>query len=87
MRTGNCKAEREMTEARPVSAWIKLGVTLPGGKPLPKSDPPASLVRGDRRHFLVFHNYDALLGYNCANSYAVSLGLIADTLAARPALK
>ena len=86
-RTGNCKAEREMTEARPVSTWTKLGVTLPGGKPLPKGDPPASLVRGDKRYFLAFHNYDALLGYNCANSYAVSLGLIADTLPGRPALK
>ncbi len=80
MRTGNCRAIREMTESRPVSAWAKLGVTLPGGKRLPKSDPAASLVRGDRRHFLVFHNYDALLGYNCANAYAVSLGLLADAL-------
>ena len=82
MRTGNCKAEREMTEARPISAWAKLGVKLPGGKSLPKTDPPASLVRGDARMFLVFHNYDALLAYNCANSYAVSLGLMSDNVAA-----
>ena len=84
MRTGNCKATREMTEARPVSEWAKLGVTLPGGKRLPRTDPPASLVRGDKRHFLVFRNYDALLAYNCANSYAVSLGLLADRLPATP---
>lgn len=80
MRTGNCRATREMTEFRPISEWTKLGVTLPGGKPLPKSDPEASVVRGDKRHFLVFRNYDALLGYNCANSYAVSIGLIADRI-------
>jgi membrane-bound lytic murein transglycosylase B len=78
MRTGNCRAEREMTVAKPVSDWKRLGVTLLGGKPLPKGDPPASLVRGDKRAFLVFHNYNAILGYNCSNSYAVSIGLIAD---------
>lgn len=87
MRTGNCKATREMTEARPVSEWTKLGVTLPGGKRLPKTDPVASLIRGEKRYFLVFHNYDALLAYNCANAYAVSLGLLADTIFARPAVK
>ena len=80
MRTGNCRATREMTEFRPISEWTKLGVTLPGGKALPKSDPEAAVVRGDKRHFLVFRNYDALLGYNCANSYAVSIGLIADRI-------
>ena len=71
-----------MTVAKPISEWIKLGVTLPNARPLPRSDPPASLVRGDKRHFLVFHNYDAILGYNCSNSYAVSIGLIADKIAA-----
>jgi membrane-bound lytic murein transglycosylase B len=83
VRTGGCKANREMTESRPISAWTKLGVKLVNGKGLPKSDPPASLVRGDKRYFLVFHNYDALLAYNCANSYAVSLGLLADLIPVR----
>lgn len=81
MRTGNCRATRETTEFRSTSDWTKLGVTLPSGKPLPRTAPEAALVRGDQRHFLVFHNYDALLGYNCANSYAVSLGLLADRIA------
>lgn len=81
MRTSNCLAEREMTEYRPMSEWTKLGVMQLGGKALLKSDPDAALVRGDKRQFLVFKNYDALLGYNCANSYAVSIGLIADRLA------
>ncbi len=80
MRTGNCRATREMTEFRPMTAWAKLGVTMLGGKALPKTDPEAAVVRGDKRHFLVFRNYDALLGYNCANSYAVSIGLIADRI-------
>jgi membrane-bound lytic murein transglycosylase B len=84
MRTGSCKAEREMTAARPLTEWAKLGVKAVGGKALPKSDLNASLVRGHQRHFLVYANYNALLGYNCSNSYAIGLGLLADRI---PALK
>jgi len=80
MRTSGCKAVREMTVARPLKEWAKLGVKLPGGGALPKSDTDASLVRGDKRFFLVYSNYDALLGYNCANSYAVTIGLLADKI-------
>lgn len=84
MRTGSCKAEREMTEARPLTEWARLGVKAVGGKALPKSNINASLVRGHQRHFLVYANYNALLGYNCSNSYAIGLGLLADRI---PALK
>ena len=31
----------------------------------------ASLVSGATRHFLLYSNYDALLGYNCAHAYAI----------------
>ena len=61
MRTGGCRAVREMTVARPLGDWAKLGVTLAGGEKLPKSASPASLVRGQNRHFLVYRNYEALL--------------------------
>jgi membrane-bound lytic murein transglycosylase B len=80
MRTSSCKAKREMTVDRPLKEWSRLGVTLPSGAALPKADIDASLVRGDKRFFLVYRNYDALLGYNCANSYAVTIGLLADTI-------
>ena len=85
MRSGSCKAEREMTQALPMKEWTRLGVRLPGGAPLPRTALHASLVRGDKRFFLVYANYEALLGYNCANSYAVSLGLLSDRIPARPA--
>jgi membrane-bound lytic murein transglycosylase B len=80
MRTGSCKAQREMTVARPIKEWAKFGARLASGAKLPKSDIPASLVRGDKRFFLVYSNYDALLGYNCANSYAVTIGLLSDQI-------
>jgi len=80
MRKTGCRAARELTEPRPVNEWRKLGVTLAGGKALPTSTMPASLVRGRTRHFLVYKNYEAILDYNCSNAYAVSVGLLADRI-------
>jgi membrane-bound lytic murein transglycosylase B len=81
MRTSGCKAEREMTEARPLADWKTMGVTLADRGALPgNTDIRASLVRGDKRDFLVYRNYDALIGYNCAHAYAISVGLLADKI-------
>ena len=83
MRAAGCRAVRDLTEPRPLSQWKKLGVTLAGGKPLPASSLEASLVRGQQRHFLVYRNYHAILDYNCSNSYAVGVGVMADKVAAK----
>jgi membrane-bound lytic murein transglycosylase B len=80
MRAEGCRAIRLMTEERPLSEWSRLGVTLPGGGTLPRADMGASLVRGERRHFLVYRNYFALLDYNCSHSYALAVGLLADSV-------
>jgi membrane-bound lytic murein transglycosylase B len=40
----------------------------------------ASLVEAGSRTFLLYDNYEALLGYNCAHSYALSVGLLADRI-------
>lgn len=81
MRTAGCRAVREMTVSRQLSEWAKLGVTLANGEKLPTAASEASLVRGQNRHFLVYRNYDALLAYNCAHSYAITVGLLADQIA------
>jgi membrane-bound lytic murein transglycosylase B len=78
--TGSCQAIRQMTEPRPIGEWRALGVTQPDGKPLPGTTLDASLVRVDSHTFLVYRNYEALLAYNCANAYALSVGLLADRL-------
>ena len=83
MRPTGCRAVRELTEPRPISTWKRLGVTLPGGKVLPASSMDASLVRGHLQHFLVYRNYSALLDYNCSNSYAISVGAMADRVAVK----
>jgi membrane-bound lytic murein transglycosylase B len=79
-RDGSCQARRDMTIALPIPRWEELGITLPNGQLLPKTSVSASLVSGVTRHFLVYDNYEALLDYNCAHSYAITVGLLADAL-------
>jgi membrane-bound lytic murein transglycosylase B len=81
LRSGTCQATRTMTVALPIGTWRELGVRLMGGAALPKADLQASLVSGSARHFLAYGNYDALLDYNCAHSYAVSVALLGDAIA------
>ena len=81
MRTEGCYAVRTMTERRKLSEWTKFGVRRANGRPLPKANMNASLVTtGDNHTFLVYQNYEALLGYNCAHYYALSVALLADRL-------
>jgi membrane-bound lytic murein transglycosylase B len=79
-RDGPCQARRDMTTMLPASRWRELGVRTTTGDPLPEDTPNASLVTGESRSFLVYKNYDALLEYNCAHSYAIGVGLLADAL-------
>ncbi len=81
-RSDTCRGARDMTVARPLRDWQKIGVRLAGGKALPASDLPASLVSGTTRHFLVYKNFDALLEYNCSLSYAITVALLGDAVAA-----
>jgi len=76
-----CPAARDMTEALPLEEWRRLGVRLPGGRPLPRASFRASLVTGSSRCFLLYANYDALLAYNCSHAYALSVALLADRIA------
>jgi membrane-bound lytic murein transglycosylase B len=75
-----CRARRLMTNPRSVNEWRELGLLTTAGAPLPKSEMPASLVEAGARTFLLYDNYEALLGYNCAHSYALSVGLLSDRL-------
>jgi membrane-bound lytic murein transglycosylase B len=79
-RTVGCYAERNMTERRPLAEWSTLGVRLVDGAALPRADLEAGLVDVGERKFLVYPNYDAILGYNCAHYYALSVALLADRL-------
>jgi membrane-bound lytic murein transglycosylase B len=80
-RAGSCQATRDMTVALPLADWQGLGVRTINGSALPDVDLNASLVTGATRQFLVYRNYDALLRYNCAHAYALTVALLSDRLA------
>ena len=80
LRTEGCRALRGMTVSLPLARWRELAVRLARGRPLPRADMDASLVRGESRNFLVYGNYETLLTYNCAHAYALSVGLLSDRL-------
>jgi len=80
LRTSGCRAHREMTNPAPLATWQSLGVRTLSGGPLPKVDRDASLVHNGTRSFLVYNNYESLLGYNCAHTYALSVALLADRI-------
>ena len=79
-RTEGCYAIRNMTERVPIERWRTLGVTRVDGGPLPATEVPAGLVDVGERTFLVYPNYDAILGYNCAHYYALTVALLADAI-------
>jgi len=81
MRKEGCFAIRNMTEPKKLSDWTKWGVVRANGRRLPTASMDASLVTtGDDHTFLVYRNYEALLGYNCAHYYALSVAMLADRL-------
>jgi membrane-bound lytic murein transglycosylase B len=86
-RTGGCSATRSMTVPLPLSEWRKLGVRALDGTLLPNSDQKASLFSGTTRHFLAYENYDALLEYNCSNSYALSVITLGERVSRPPTAK
>ncbi len=79
-RTTGCRAHREMTIAQPMSRWRELGVHAVSGGALPRVERSASLVSAGRRTYMVYGNYEALLEYNCAHAYALTVALLADRI-------
>ena len=79
-REDGCRAERALTEPLPLERWRKLGVKTTGNRPLPGAKVDASMVTDGVRFFLVYKNYEALLAYNCATSYAISVAMLSDRL-------
>ena len=82
MRDEGCRAEREMTKPLPLKEWQQLGVRTAAGRALPTATIDASLIHTGKRAFLVYDNYEAILEYNCAHSYALAVGLLANRLGA-----
>ena len=68
---------------RPQSYWAGRGVRRADGQPLVASDLAAGLLLPAGPHgpaFLVLRNFDAIYGYNAAESYALAIAHLADRI-------
>jgi membrane-bound lytic murein transglycosylase B len=79
-RQSGCRAARELTVPIALAKWQSMGVRTASGAALPKVARSASLLRAGKKSYLVYSNYDSLLGYNCAHAYALAVGLLSDRL-------
>lgn len=78
---GGCRAMHSHSRALPLSEWQAMGVRDVNGGDLGGDPRRATLVEPDGesgRAFLAFENYRAILRYNCANYYAIAVGMLAD---------
>jgi len=80
-----CRALRYHTRELSLGDWAALGITplvamLNAGQRFAMVVPEA----GDTVGYMVGPNFGSILRYNCANKYAVSIGLLADMIVADP---
>ncbi len=77
---------------RSLKEWSKLGIRLPNGKPLPKSDIEASLIRAETgkgddvgvgKPYLVYDNFRVIMKWNRSTFFALGAGTLADRLASK----
>ncbi|NRA69535.1 MAG: lytic murein transglycosylase [Gammaproteobacteria bacterium] len=76
-----CRALRAHTAKLPLAKWNELGVRRLNLHDLPKINLTATLIIPDGINgpaYLTYDNYRTILRYNCANSYALTIGLLAD---------
>lgn len=79
----SCSVVRHHSLMLPLSQWQEIGVRRADGTDLPSADFVASIILPDGedgRAFLTYQNFRAILRYNCANNYALSIGHLADRL-------
>lgn len=80
LRQTGCRAAREMSAPQPLAKWQSLGVRTAAGGALPKVDRSASLLNAGSKAYLVYGNYESILGYNCAHAYALAVAVLSDRL-------
>ena len=73
--------QAETNLRKPIAEWAKLGVRSASGQPLQDSAEEAAIIlpagyRGPA--FLVRNNFNVILRYNAATSYALAIGLLSD---------
>lgn len=75
------------TKKLPMAAWAAKGITRVNGRPLGAGTAGLLLPAGPQGPaFLVTRNFDAIYGYNAAESYALAISLLSDQLRGQPGL-
>lgn len=75
---------------KPVATWAALGVTQADGSPLPKSDMAGAIVLPQGHAgpaFLVYRNFEVMMGWNRSINYALAVGHLSDRLLGLPPLQ
>jgi|TARA_Y100000310_G_scaffold286082_1_gene309977 membrane-bound lytic murein transglycosylase B len=78
-----CRALRQHTRKMALATWQQMGIRDETGADLPTADFTAALIVPESPReftYLVFPNFRAILSYNCANKYAVSVGMMVDSI-------
>ena len=71
-----------LKKRRPLSRWQSLGVRRTNGEPLPQRNLKSALIIPDGKAgpaYLVYANFKALRRWNKSNSFAVTVGTLADS--------
>ena len=78
-----CYAVKTMSIEKSMYEWTKLGFTIKNKKMIGNSEDMLRLVTPDGingRMFLVYRNYKTILYYNCSHYYALTVGLLSDSI-------
>src|SRR5262249_25797670 len=76
-------------EGKPVSDWLKLGLSRPGGQGFPDPEAKAWLLLpagAAGPAYLTLSNYWAIKSYNISDSYTLSVGTLADRIRGETAM-
>jgi membrane-bound lytic murein transglycosylase B len=76
-------------QRRPLREWSAAGLTDTRGAPLPSLDIPASVLvpsGADGPAFIVYDNFDVIMRWNRSESFALTVGHLADRIAGGAAL-
>jgi hypothetical protein len=82
--------QADLTIQLPRSKWAQLGVSYPGGRPLPNDELPASLLLPMGRTgpaFLAYANFSAYTEWNNSLIYSTTAGYLASRIAGAPPMQ
>jgi membrane-bound lytic murein transglycosylase B len=82
-------AQSGLENRQPIRHWASLGVRLTNKARLPDVDMQGSILLPSGHTgpaFLVYHNFEVIMGWNRSEFYALSVGLLADRIAGGSAL-